>query len=37
MSCLVLLFIGLLITGLVVDLGGGPEGDRTGFRVGGTK
>ncbi|KIJ91822.1 hypothetical protein K443DRAFT_14081 [Laccaria amethystina LaAM-08-1] len=28
----ILLFIGLLITGLVIDLGGGPEGDRMGFR-----
>ena len=30
---LVTLIIGLLLVGLVVDLGGGPHGDRIGFRV----
>jgi amino acid transporter len=30
---IVLLIIGLLIAGLVIDLGGGPQGDRIGFRV----
>lgn len=29
----VILIIGLLITGLVIDLGGGPTGERIGFRV----
>lgn len=28
----ILLIIGLIIAGLVVDLGGGPNGDRIGFR-----
>lgn len=28
----ILLIIGLIIAGLVVDLGGGPDGDRIGFR-----
>ena len=28
-----MLIIGLLIAGLVIDLGGGPSGDRIGFRV----
>ncbi|KIK04549.1 hypothetical protein K443DRAFT_92828 [Laccaria amethystina LaAM-08-1] len=28
----ILLIIGLLIAGLVIDLGGGPQGDRIGFR-----
>ncbi|PPR02279.1 hypothetical protein CVT26_011698 [Gymnopilus dilepis] len=32
-SCIKLtLIIGLLLTGLIVDLGGGPQGDRIGFR-----
>ena len=30
---LVTLIIGLLLVGLIVDLGGGPHGDRIGFRV----
>jgi len=30
---LVTLIIGLLLVGLIVDLGGGPRGDRIGFRV----
>lgn len=29
----VTLIIGLLLVGLVIDLGGGPHGDRIGFRV----
>lgn len=29
---LVLLITGLIITGLIIDLGGGPNGDRIGFR-----
>ncbi len=33
MSVAVTLIIGLLITGLVIDLGGGPTGERIGFRV----
>ena len=33
MSVSVILIIGLLITGLVIDLGGGPTGERIGFRV----
>ena len=33
MQVAVILIIGLLITGLVIDLGGGPTGERIGFRV----
>lgn len=31
---LVMLITGLIIAGLVIDLGGGPNHDRIGFRVG---
>lgn len=33
-SITVTLIIGLLLTGLIIDLGGGPNGERIGFKVG---